>query len=158
MSRSQDHEHLKLLSVFHYVVGAMSGLFSLFPIVHLVIGLLVVFSPDTMPGRPGQAPPALFGWFFVVIASMMILFGLAMSTCVLFAGRFLARRTHYTFCLVIAGMECLFMPFGTVLGVFTIVVLMRESVKPLFEASPSADPWLTERHDPMGRNEEDGGT
>jgi len=33
---------------------------------------------------------------------------------------------------VMAGIECLFMPFGTVLGVFTILVLVRESVKPLF--------------------------
>ncbi len=37
------------------------------------------------------------------------------------------------FCLVVAGVECAFMPFGTVLGVFTIAVLMRESVKELFE-------------------------
>jgi len=31
-----------------------------------------------------------------------------------------------------ACIECLFMPFGTVLGVFTILVLVRESVKQLF--------------------------
>ena len=29
-------------------------------------------------------------------------------------------------------MMCLFMPLGTVLGVFTVIVLMRVSVKPLF--------------------------
>ena len=32
-----------------------------------------------------------------------------------------------------AATMCLFMPFGTVLGVFTIIVLMRPSVKPLFD-------------------------
>ena len=31
-----------------------------------------------------------------------------------------------------AGLECIFMPFGTVLGVFTIIVLMRDTVKELF--------------------------
>jgi hypothetical protein len=31
-----------------------------------------------------------------------------------------------------AGIECIFMPVGTVLGVFTIIVLMRDSVKELF--------------------------
>jgi hypothetical protein len=36
-----------------------------------------------------------------------------------------------------AGVECLFMPFGTVLGVFTIIVLMRESVKQVFAANKS---------------------
>ena len=32
-----------------------------------------------------------------------------------------------------AGIECIFMPFGTVLGVFTIIVLMRPSMKELFD-------------------------
>jgi hypothetical protein len=44
----------------------------------------------------------------------------------------MAHRKHYTFCLVMAGVECLFMPFGTVLGVFTILVLNRQTVKELF--------------------------
>ena len=54
------------------------------------------------------------------------------------AGRYLARRERYTFCLVVAGVECMFMPFGTVLGVFTIIVLSRPSVKDLFGALPAA--------------------
>jgi hypothetical protein len=37
-----------------------------------------------------------------------------------------------------AGIECVFMPFGTVLGVFTLVVLTRPSVKPLFEDQRTA--------------------
>ncbi len=32
------------------------------------------------------------------------------------------------------GVECLFMPVGTVLGVFTIIVLVRDSVKELFRS------------------------
>ncbi len=41
------------------------------------------------------------------------------------------------FCLIVAGIECLLMPYGTVLGVFTIMVLMRESVKERFGANPA---------------------
>ncbi len=38
-----------------------------------------------------------------------------------------------------AGVACMFMPFGTVLGVFTIIVLLRDSVKELFSVTePSA--------------------
>ena len=54
---------------------------------------------------------------------------------VLTAGRFLAKRRHYMFCLVMGGAESIFMPFGTILGVFTISVLMREWVKQLFTAN-----------------------
>jgi hypothetical protein len=40
--------------------------------------------------------------------------------------------SDYTICFVMACGECMFMPFGTVLGVFTILVLNRQSVKGLF--------------------------
>jgi len=43
------------------------------------------------------------------------------------------------FCLVMGGVESIFMPFGTILGVFTISVLMRESVKQLFTANTSSN-------------------
>jgi hypothetical protein len=32
-----------------------------------------------------------------------------------------------------ACVECIFIPFGTVLGAFTILVLMRPSVKEMFD-------------------------
>ena len=55
-----------------------------------------------------------------------------MAICILIAGRSLALRKRYSFVLVMACIECLFIPFGTILGVFTIVVLSRESVRGLF--------------------------
>jgi hypothetical protein len=131
--KSQDDEQIKLLSIFHYVVAGLAGLFALFPIIHLVIGLFLVFgSKADFKDNHGEPPPAFIGWFFVIIASVFILIGLTFAGFVLTAGRFLAKRKHYTFCLVMAAIECIFMPFGTVLGVFTIIVLNRESVKQLF--------------------------
>ena len=62
----------------------------------------------------------------------MFLFGWAFAACVAYAGRCLNERRHYTFCMVMAGIACMFMPFGTILGVFTIIVLVRPSVKALF--------------------------
>lgn len=134
---NQDEEHLRLLSVFHYVVGGLAGLFALFPVIHLVIGLVFVFTPEKFQG--GEGPPAaVFGWIFVIVAGGIIVMGLAFAACVLSAGRFLAKRKHYMFCLVMGGVECLFMPLGTVLGVFTLIVLMRDSVKQTFAANGKA--------------------
>jgi hypothetical protein len=45
----------------------------------------------------------------------------------------LSERRNPTFIMVIAAIQCLNMPLGTALGVFTIVVLQRASVKRLFE-------------------------
>ena len=128
---NKDEEHLRLLSIFHYVVGGLAGLFALFPVIHLVIGLVFILAPEAVESK-GEAPPALVGWFFVIFAGMFIITGWVLAGFIITAGRFLARRRHRLFCLVIAGIECIFIPFGTVLGVFTIIVLMRESVKELF--------------------------
>jgi hypothetical protein len=63
----------------------------------------------------------------------------ALAAAVFMAAWCLKNRRRYIFCLVVAGFECFFAPFGTVLGVFTILVLSRPSVKALFGvASPSA--------------------
>lgn len=129
---SQDTEHLKLLAIFHYVVAGLAAIFSCFPIIHLAVGLAMV------TGYIEDADPAAqwVGWAFVIFATGFILCGWAFSVAVFLAGRALAKRTRYKFCLVMAGIECMFTPPGTVLGVFTIVVLMRPSVKQLFGVDP----------------------
>lgn len=127
---NQDQEHLRLLSIFHYVVAGFAGLFALFPLIHLLIGLALltgVFEADS-----GEPDARFVGTIFVLFATVWIILGLIFAALIAVAGRSLARHEHYTFCLVMAGVSCLFMPFGTVLGVFTIIVLVRESVKQLF--------------------------
>ena len=57
-----------------------------------------------------------------------------MAVLVLVAGRKIAKRKSLLFCQVIAGLLCVLMPLGTALGVFTLIVLMRPTVKQLFEA------------------------
>jgi hypothetical protein len=136
---TQDEEHVRMLSIFHYVVSGLAALFALFPLFHLVLGLIFIFAPGRVAGR-GDAPPAFLGWFFVGFAVVFITLGWVFAVLVLTAGRSLAKRKRYTFCLVVAGLECLFMPFGTVLGIFTIVVLMRPQVKELFMAGTWAGP------------------
>jgi hypothetical protein len=42
---NQDDEHLRLLSVFHYVLGGITALFALFPVFHLVFGLVILLLP-----------------------------------------------------------------------------------------------------------------
>ena len=51
----------------------------------------------------------------------------------LFAGRSIKNRRRYTFCLIVAALSCLFMPFGTVLALFDFIILSRPTVKATFE-------------------------
>jgi hypothetical protein len=137
---NQDLEHLRLLSTFHYVVAVIVGLFSFIPVIHLGMGLAMVTGhfPD---GHGGDEMARFMGWFFVLFGGAWIVCGLAFAICLWLAGRFLAQHRRYLFCLVMAAIACTFAPFGTVLGVFTIIVLMRPSVRELFgEAPASASP------------------
>ncbi|MCP3980393.1 MAG: hypothetical protein GY716_13910 [bacterium] len=128
---TKDEEHLRLLSIFHFVVAGVTALFALFPIIHMLVGLAIV--SGVLQPADGDEIPAAFGWFFVLFAGVWIVLGLAVAVAIALGGRALRRRRHYTFCLVVAGVTCLLMPFGTVLGVFTIVVLMRDSVREMFD-------------------------
>jgi hypothetical protein len=130
---NQDKEHLQLLAIFHYVVAGLAALFSFFPLLYTTVGTIFIFAARHGTAKPGEElPPEFLGWIFAMIGSVLFLIGLAMAICVLIAGRSLAHCKRYSFALVMACVECLFVPFGTILGVFTIVVLSRQSVKELF--------------------------
>jgi hypothetical protein len=135
-SPNLDSEHLRLLSIFHYVVAGIATLFSLFALIYLAMGLAIVFGRlDPASKNP---PPPLVGWFFVLFAIAWIVSGLTFAASVAYAGRFLEQRRRYLYCLVIAGVECMFAPFGTILGVFTIFVLVRPSVKEAFKGGTAS--------------------
>jgi hypothetical protein len=135
---NQDLEHLKLLAIFHYVVAGFGALIALIPVIHLVIGVAIV--TGKLPDPKNGAMPVAIGWLLIAMALVFISCGLSFATCLAVAGRFLTRRKHYMYCLVMAALACALMPFGTVLGVFTIIVLQRDSVKNLFGRPISAPP------------------
>lgn len=88
----------------------------------------------------------MFGLVLVLFAGFFILLGSTMAVLFFCSGRNPAARTRSAYCLVLSGVMWIFMPLGTVLGVFTIIVLMRDSVKPLFghPAAPVPAPPATE--------------
>jgi hypothetical protein len=133
---NQDKEHLQLLAIFHYVVAGLGVLCSFFPLLYTTIGAIFIFVARHGTAKPGEdLPPEFLGWIFAVLGLLLFLIGIAMAICILIAGRSLSLRRRYSFAFVMACIECLFIPFGTILGVFTIVVLSRESVKALFSTA-----------------------
>ena len=132
MKQSDDEQYLHLLSIFHYVVAGIAALIACFPIIHVTIGLGVMIAGLTHPQQGDGLTMVFFGLAFVLIGGTIILFGWSFAACMGAAGRFLSGRRRYMFCLVMAGVECIFSPFGTVLGVLTIIVLVRPTVKELF--------------------------
>ena len=132
---STDQEHLGLLALFHYIVGGLTVLFACFPLIHLGVGIAMIVSPHSFGNQPTQQPPLFVGWLFASLGAFFFLCGQSLAICMILSGRCIVRKKRYMFVFITACIECVFMPFGTVLGVFTLIVLSRESVKRLFTCS-----------------------
>ncbi|HVV71691.1 MAG TPA: hypothetical protein VHI52_09360 [Verrucomicrobiae bacterium] len=131
--RLRDQEHLKLLSIFHFVFAGLALLGIAFLAVHYAMMHTFFSHPEMWKTPNGVAPPPKeflegFVWLYVFMG-IIILVGFAVN---LMSGLFIRQRRHRVFSLVIAALDCLQIPFGTALGVFTIVVLSRESIRGLY--------------------------
>jgi hypothetical protein len=132
-----DFDHLRLLSCFHYVLGACVGLLTLTSLLYVTMGIKAL--GGSLCYSPGEPPlPAFAGIILIGMGTSQLGMGFTAAAMMMVAGRRLSRRTNPTFCLVVALLECLLLPFGTVLGILTIVVLVRPSVKQLFAANDLA--------------------
>jgi D-alanyl-lipoteichoic acid acyltransferase DltB (MBOAT superfamily) len=135
----EDSEHLRLLAIFHYIVAGIAALFSCFPILYLAFGVLMLSGAVTERNPADEKVATVVGVFIIALSVVAIVVALAFSILLILSGTYLRRHVNYTFCLAMAGVACVFMPFGTVLGVFTILVLVRPSVKSAFGVSPTHD-------------------
>jgi hypothetical protein len=129
---NHDSDNLRLLAIFHYVVAGLAVFFSFFPLLYSAMGGFMLYAAYHPGPNNQQQPPAVLGWIFAMLGALFFFTGLVIAICILIAGRSLARQRRYWFAFIVACIECLFIPFGTILGVFTIIVLSRESVKALF--------------------------
>jgi len=136
---SQNDDKLRLLSIFHYIVGAIVAMFSV-----LALPFLILAYPAALVSRQlnegGTTPP--LGWLFALIGCAQLLIIGTFAALIIAAGRSLANHKRYTFCLVIAVIECLFFPFGTILGAFTLILLTRPPIKQLFGANNPLPPVI----------------
>jgi hypothetical protein len=132
--RWRDDEHLRLLSIFHFVVGGLVSLGLPFLFIHFVVFFTFFRILPFLPGaQNGNGPPpeffAIFVWFYPVMAFIIVVAaGLNFLSC-----WFIHQKKHRVFSLVVAGLNCTQIPWGAILGVFTIVVLARPSVKWTYE-------------------------
>jgi uncharacterized membrane protein YhaH (DUF805 family) len=129
---NQDTEHLKILSICHYVLAGLCLFPMLYGLFYMVMGIFFGAMIASSAPRDGGPPAALFGGIFIFIGLIIAVIALTVGILLFKAGRNLSSHQSYTFCFVIACISCVFMPFGTVLGIFTIIVLLRDSVKGLF--------------------------
>jgi len=123
---NEDISQLNGLSMAHLIIGWLGVLLSLFPLIHVAIGIGILSG-----AIEAEAPPFL-GWLFLGLGCAFVILGEAASICLILSGKHLKQRTGYTFSFVVACIACINVPIGTILGVFTLIVLARPAVKAAF--------------------------
>ena len=132
-----DREHLRLLKIGFYILTVFCGLGSLAGLIFVGVGGLVVSGAiSAHNGLNGD--PALISWLFPLIGWAWLVGGGVFTFLTWRVGQCLEAYRSRTFCMVMAALWCLHMPFGTIVGVFALVVLNRPSVQALFDRSSVA--------------------
>lgn len=132
-----DEEHLKLLSYGFLFSGVMTSLFSLLGLFYAGLGLAMstFLSAAARSGsRAETLPPESVGAVLGIFGLVFFLLAIGLAIAKFVAASSIRRRRSRTFCLVVAGISCFGIPYGTVLGVCTFMVLGRDSVVRLFAA------------------------
>jgi len=129
-----DEEHLKLLSIGYYVSAGITAAFSLLGLLYSVMGMfLLIAARSSSLSRPGEPPPAFIGVFLMGIGLAMFVLMIIGAILKFLAGSRIKKRQSRVLCMLVAGISCIEIPYGTLLGVFTFMVLGRNSVRILFE-------------------------
>lgn len=131
--QERDRDQLKLLAIFHFVFAGLGFLGMGFLCLHYLIMHTVFSNPEMW--KQQQHPPfspqefmSVFVWFYLFMGVFLVT-GIVLNAL---SGFFLLHKKNRTFSLIVAGLDCLQIPFGTALGVFTIVVLSRPTVSLLY--------------------------
>jgi hypothetical protein len=128
--RQEDENQIRYLAIANYIYAGINALGVLFGagIFLIVTGLLSFNRADIDP----DALPIL-SLVGGTLGFLIVLIPMAATVLHLMFARCLQTRRAYVFCMVMAAWTCLSVPIGTAIGVLTLVVLMRPSVRQLFE-------------------------
>lgn len=133
--RLVDLGHLKWLAICHFLGAGLAVLGLLFLMLHFAIVQFVLSDPSIWQNSSPGPPPASFIALFYVFYPVFGLVYLVSAVLNVLSGLFIQARKHRVFSLLVAGTNCFHAPLGTILGIFTFVVLLRGSVRELYDAA-----------------------
>jgi type IV secretory pathway VirB2 component (pilin) len=132
-------DHLRTLSICHYVYAALAACGSCLGGLYIGFALLITRLPD----QPAQAESdpmdegakQFVQWFLGGFGVAIVVVALTLAVLCFLSARGLSRRENRTLSLVVAGVCCLTGLLGIVLGVFTFIVLSKPETQRLYARS-----------------------
>jgi hypothetical protein len=133
-----SRDRLRLLEIAYYIAGGLTIFGISFLLIHFFLFLFLGLNPHLFDhttssnGHPAAPPPP--GLFLILagVVGLIILLGWTFGALQIYAGRCLKHRHNSLLILIVAGIECIFIPWGTFLGVCTFMIMQRPGVHALF--------------------------
>lgn len=130
---------LRLLSIGYYVQAGIAAFYSILILGYAGFFTVMLGNIANSQSEAGQNIPLLLSFISIVMLIVLLLASLY-AVALFLAGLWLRRFRNMLFIQVIAALTCLAIPYGTLLGIFTFVVLQRPSAKRFFSNPPLPPP------------------
>jgi hypothetical protein len=134
-----DEEHLRLLWIGYVISGAMTVLVSFMGLMYAAFGFIASSAASSAVDKAENVQAASIAWFFGIFGILMFLALVTLALAKFSAAICIRKRRSRALCMVVAGISCLGVPYGTFLGVCTFLVLCRKSVAAKFETSRQSE-------------------
>jgi len=125
-----DKSILSTVGILYVAFGGLGCFFSLFPLLHI---FMFGYMTPSVSAHSEQIPP-FFAILFIGFSAIMIFIGELISILMIFAGLKMRSFKSYKFVLFVSVVSLFFFPFGTVLGILSIIFLQKPANKELFGA------------------------
>ena len=117
---------LKIIEISHYILGIFIVPYYCFTIIKIIYPALGIFALDGDSG---------FWIAILLILAITIFFGCI--ACILLSGRYINRRSNYTFTVVVACLECFVTRYGLFVGIVTLILFSQPSIKNIYNLDRS---------------------
>jgi hypothetical protein len=98
------------------------------------MGLSVISDiPKSIVQGDTFSPFTFLSIMFILLPIGIVVIGWMFAIAVVLNGYYIKNRRWHIYCLVVSGVESIFMPFGTILGIFSIVLLTKPEIRVLFD-------------------------
>lgn len=125
--------HLSTLSVLHYVYGVLLCLLGLGLLSLVFVGAFL--NSDWLAEQGAQPPPYFVGAFLGAMGWVLFVLVELHGVLNIISGTRLRQQRSRVFSQVVAALNCLNIPFGVALGIYTFVVLGDREVREAYAES-----------------------
>lgn len=126
---------LTVLSKAYFLLAGLT--FLSLPIMTFLLAFPIIRFLKPNPDHSQSIGIFMFGIFAIMAVGMLL--GFALAIMQLKTWRLLANRQRWKFCITTAGLSCLFIPLGTMVGLYTISYLRRQEIRDIFNSATTTD-------------------